>query len=89
MVFKILENKLNKMIFHAYKSTLKINVGQTDRTVSSVCNDFERILNELVFEFWSEEIFSSPDISRLAPGPTHSPLHWVLELFSWERAAVV
>jgi hypothetical protein len=57
MVFKILENKLNKMIFHPYKSTLKINVGQTDRTVSSVYNDFERIINEPVFEFWSEEIF--------------------------------
>jgi len=45
MVFEILEIKLNKMGFHAYKSTLRINVGQTDRTVSSMNNDFERILN--------------------------------------------
>jgi hypothetical protein len=45
VVFEILEIKLNKMIFHAYKSTLSVNVGQTDRTVSSMYNDIERILN--------------------------------------------
>ena len=38
MVFEILEIKLNKMAFHAYESTLRINVGHTDRTVSSVYN---------------------------------------------------
>ena len=70
MVFEILETKLNKMIFHAYKSTLRINVGQTDRTVSSVYNDFENILNGPEFKSWSKEIFSSPDISRSDPqGP--------------------
>jgi hypothetical protein len=89
MVLEILETKLNKMIFHAYKSTLRINIGQTNRTVSSVYNDFERILNGPEFESWSEEIFSSPDITRSAPGPTQPPLQWVLELFSWDRVAVI
>lgn len=89
MVFEILENKLNKMTFHAYKSTLRINVGQTDRIVSSMYNDFERILNRPEFESWPEELFSSSDISRSAPGPTQPPLQCVLELFSWDRVAVV
>jgi hypothetical protein len=71
------------------REDLRIKVGQNDRTVSSVYNDFERILYGAEFEYWSEEIFSSPDISRLAPGPTWPPLHWVLELFSWDKAAVV
>jgi hypothetical protein len=57
MVFEILETKLNKMIFHAYKSSLRINVEQTDRAVSSVYNDFERVLNRPEFKSWSEEIF--------------------------------
>lgn len=50
MVYDKLETKLNNMIFHGYKSTLRINIEQTDRTVSSVNNDFERRLNGPEFE---------------------------------------
>jgi len=39
------------------------------------------------FEFWWEEIFSSPDMSRPALSPTHLPVHWVPGFFLGVKAA--
>jgi hypothetical protein len=84
----MLEAELNFMVFHASKSTSRINVEQTDRTISSIYNEFERILNRLEFKCWSEEIFSFPNLSRSALGPTQPTLQWVLELIPWDKVPV-
>jgi hypothetical protein len=68
------EIKLNFMVFHAYKSSSRINFEQTDSKVTLVYNEFERILTGPGFKSLSEEIFSSPDMSRLALGRTQCPL---------------
>lgn len=62
------------MVFHAYKSSSRINFEQTDSKVTLVYNEFERILTGPGFKSLSEEIFSSPDMSRLALGRTQCPL---------------